>query len=189
MKKQPNAAPTIIPEVEALPDWLDGTRSIAEMVPAPCRGGDLGLGKQAIKDVGARYRQIVGLKPGGSSIRTVEMIDELIQRLLLGESATSISCDTHMPALSTLWYWCRADPKLDSEIKWAQTLGQRLLIDITQDIAAGGTFSTGDARRDELLVKTITANAAKRNRKEFGDRVQVDHATVTVMLPDRTSDL
>jgi len=142
------------------------------------------MGKQAIRDIGARYRQIVGLKPGSSSIRTPEMITELLERLIMGESVTSICCSDHMPALTTLWYWCRADEKLDDDYKWAQAMGQRTLKDLEVDIASGGVFSTGDARRDELLIKVIDKNASQRNRAEFGERVQVEHSRVVVNMPD-----
>lgn len=153
---------------------------IAAMAPAQVAT----MGKLAIKDVGARYRQIVGLKPGSSSIRTPEMIEEILERLIMGQSVASITCLDHMPAVTTLYYWSRDDEKLDADLKWAQAMGQRTLKDLQMDIAAGGMFSTGDARRDEILIKVIEKNASQRNRAEFGERVQVDHQRVNVVLPD-----
>jgi hypothetical protein len=153
------------------------------MLPDPALIDQRKLGKVIIKDIGARYRQIVGLKPGSSSIRTDEMIEEILERLIMGESMASILISEHLPAPRTMWNWCRDDEKLDQDIKWAQAMGQRMLKDITPDIAAGGVFSTGDARRDELLIKVIEKNASQRNRAEFGERVQVDHARVNINLP------
>lgn len=163
----------------------DGTRSIAEITAEHAGVPMIKLGKQAIKDAGRRMAQIQGLKPGGSSIKTPETIAEILRRLLMGETVTSICCDVHMPATSTLWVWCRDDEKLEADIKWAQSMGQRTLADLRLDIAAGGTFSTGDTRRDELLIRAINANVAQRNRAEFGERVSVDttHRVAPVMLP------
>lgn len=170
-------------------EGLDGSLTIAEIVPSLSSNAQMVLGKQSIKDIGARYRQIIGLKPGSSSIRTVEMIEEMVERLILGESMTSILVSPHMPAPRTIWGWCRDDPALDEEVKWATAMGQRLLKDVTTDIAAGGIFSTGDARRDELLIKVIEKNASQRNRREFGDRVQVDHKSVVVNLPQWSTEV
>ena len=162
---------------------LTGTFTVAEIVTdnpiALAR-----MGKTAIKDLGARLRQIASLKPGSSSIRTVEMIDEMVERLMGGETMTSISTDPRMPASSTVWTWCQADADLDNRLKQAQAIGQRTLADIRLNIAAGGECSTGDARRDELLIKAINANIAQRNRVEFGERQQIDIAAITYVMPN-----
>ncbi|MEK7454721.1 MAG: hypothetical protein AABZ76_07335 [Pseudomonadota bacterium] len=165
------------------PSVLDGSLSIEELSQMNSGRDLLVMGKATIKDAGAKLRQIMGLKPGSSSIRTPEMIDEIVDRLLFGESLTSINTDPRMPAVGTLWNWRDADPALDDRIRKAQQRGAHMLVDIKPDIAQGGIFSTGDARRDELYVKVIDKNVSLRNRAEFGERVQVDHARVTVNLP------
>ncbi len=162
----------------------DGTRSIAEIAEAHPGVPMVKLGKETIKDAGRRLAQIQGLKPGSSSIRSPEMIEEILTRLSIGETLTSITCDTTMPAISTLWGWCDKDEDLANAIKRAQAKGQRTLADLRLDIAAGGTFSTGDRARDELLIKAINANIAQRNRAEFGEKLQVEHSRVVVNMPD-----
>lgn len=183
--KPPHIVPEIVQEpASVLPEGLDGSRSIATLV-ADAPGAVTVLGKETIKDLGARLRQISGLKPGRSSIRSQKIIDELLQRLLEGENLVTITLDPHMPAVSTLSYWRRDDYQLDQDIRWAMAEGQSVLYDIAQNIAAGGEFSTGDARRDELLIKVITITASKRNRADFGDKVQVEHSQTVINLPDR----
>lgn len=162
---------------------LDGSRTIEELTLDKTRGELSELGKRTIKDLGNRMRQIAGLKPGSTSIRTSAMIDEIIERLEYGETLASIHVDSHMPAVGTLHNWRSADPDLDARITLAEQRGQNILADLRMDIALGGHFSTGDARRDELVVKTINTNISQRNRAKFGERVQVDHARVTVNLP------
>lgn len=164
---------------------LDGSLSIGEMLPDPSAIDGRKLGKQMIKDIGARYRQIQGLKPGSTSIRTPEAIEEIIERLKMGETLSSILLDYHLPKTSTFWNWCQADDVLNDRVKEAQAIGQRALKDLVLDIAAGGSFSTGDTRRDELLIKAIDRNASQRNRGEFGEqsKVSVEHHIPTVVLP------
>ncbi|WP_375284217.1 terminase small subunit-like protein [Sphingobium yanoikuyae] len=141
------------------------------------------LGKTNIADLGARLRQIAHLKPGGVSIRTDEMIAALLDRLMCGETLTSILTDPSMPGVSTFWGWCKRDADLDRDVKEAQAIGQRVLADLRLNIAQGGEFSTGDPRRDELVIKTINANLAQRNRAEFGERQQIDIAAISYVMP------
>lgn len=179
--KPPETAPIEKPPLAG----ANGALTIGQMLPDPASIDGRKLGKVIIHDIGQRYRQIIGLKPGSSSIRTVEMIEEILERLVLGEGMASILLDPNLPAPRTLWGWCRDDLKLDDDIKWARAMGQRMLKDITPDIASGGVFSTGDARRDELLIKVIEKNASQHNRAEFGDRIAVDQtvSVAPVMLP------
>ncbi|RZF59022.1 hypothetical protein EWE75_24105 [Sphingomonas populi] len=167
---------------------LDGTQTIAELAKiSPITLA--AMGKQSIKDMSNRRRQIEGLKPGSSSIRTVEMIEEIVDRLRGGETLTSILKDTHLPRVTTLWNWREADEALDQRIKRAQAQGQHTLADERLDIALGCSISTGDTYRDSLVIKTINANIAQRNRAEFGERVQVDHASVVINLPPESDGL
>lgn len=161
---------------------LTGALTVAEIVQNnPLKMAQ--MGKTCIADLGARLRQIAALKPGGSSIRTVEMIDSLLDRLMSGETITSILTDPAMPGVSTFWGWCQKDSDLDRRVKEAQAIGQRTLADMRMNIAAGGEFSTGDPRRDELLIKAINANIAQRNRQEFGERQQIDIAAISYVMP------
>ena len=161
---------------------LSGALTVAEIVKDnPIKLAQ--LGKTAIADLGARLRQIAALKPGGSSIRTNEMIDSMMDRLMAGETMTSILTDPLMPGVSTFWGWCKRDADLDRRVKEAQAIGQRTLADMRMNIAAGGEFSTGDPRRDELLIKAINANIAQRNRPEFGERQQIDIAAISYVMP------
>ena len=54
---------------------------------------------------------------------------------------------------------------------------------------SGGEASTGDIRRDTEIAKFAQWYAAKIARRDFGDRVQIDHARVIVNLPDWSDGL
>ncbi len=125
---------------------------------------------------------------GAPTVRTEAIIQDILERLSCGETLTSITADAEMPAHSTLYLWTNADPELDQAIARASAYGQRVLMDATLDIAAGGRFSTQDPRRDELLIKAITTIAAKRNRADFGDKLTVDQRIINITLERKESD-
>ncbi|THD35693.1 MAG: hypothetical protein E7773_10120 [Sphingomonas sp.] len=171
-----------------VPD-ADGTRSLAEIADAADGVTNpiqmVALGKQAIRDIGKRLAQIQGLKPGGTSIRTAEIVEEIIERLKTGETLTSITCDPRMPSQSALWNWRDADEELEDRIVRAQAKGQHTLADARLDIALGGPTSTGDRLRDKLVIDTINANIAQRNRAEFGEKIAVtaQHTLMPYSVP------
>jgi len=167
---------------------LTGTLTVAELSVVDPDAVKL-MGKAYIQDAGAKYRQIVGLKPGSSSIRTPQMIDEALERLTMGETLASIMKDNHMPALSTFYTWTYGDAELAARYEWALAMGQRTRKDFNHDVAEGGALSSGDVRRDALIVQVNDKNAAARNRAEFGDRAQLDvNHGVQYVLPQDGDD-
>lgn len=163
---------------------LTGTRTVAEIVQDDPQHIAT-YGKQSIEDIGMRVAQISGLKPGSSSIRTKAMINEILERLIMGQSLTAISFLKHMPARSTLAYWMRDDPVLRDDIRWAESEGQEVLADIRTNIAMKGIFASQDPRYDEMLIRAINVNIGQRNRARFGERqsVTVEHTLPSVVLP------
>ena len=145
-------------------------------------------GKSALADVGAKIRNLANLKMGSETIRTPEMIDAIVMRLLDSETMLSISTDPDMPALSTLHEWMKNDRALASLLDWARSEGTHGLVDAQLDIAQGGTLSTGDTERDAMLIKAIQYVASKRNRAAFGDKVEVQKTTINYTVNKTDSD-
>lgn len=145
-------------------------------------------GKSALADVGSRIRNIANLKVGSETIRTPEMIDAIVLRLLDSETMLSISTDPNMPALSTLHQWMKEDRALASLLDWARSEGTHGLVDAQLDIAQGGTLSTGDTERDAMLIKAIQYVASKRNRAAFGDKVEVQKTTINYTVNKTEAD-
>ncbi|WP_146037214.1 hypothetical protein [Novosphingobium guangzhouense] len=145
-------------------------------------------GKRVVRDLVARLRQLEGLKAAWVSIRTPEMIEEILSRLVTGETLTSITHDEHMPGHQTLHNWRRKDPQLDEDIRSAMAYGQHVLADLRLDMALGGVTSTGDLNRDRLALETINTNIKQRNRAEFGDRQQIDLTTGVRYVLNTDSD-
>lgn len=156
---------TDIDNLPAIPPHLEITEPLS---------GNWGGQKRLVRDIGARMRQLAGLKPGSVSIRTPEMVAEILDRLRSGETLLSVTSDPHIAGHSTIYQWIDADPALGEAIENARAVGAQILFDARLDIALGGAFSTGDRLRDELAARVIGDTAAKRNRAAFGEKVTVD---------------
>lgn len=145
-------------------------------------------GKSAINEVGSRYRSLQNLKVGSETIRTDDLIETIIERMLAGESLLSVTTDPDMPSHSTVMNWCRHDADLRAVIAWARAEGVQLLYDARQDIVSGGYFSTGDKDRDFELARVIKDTAAVRNRGVFGDKVEVTSNTINYVVKKNETD-
>ena len=145
-------------------------------------------GTSAVSEVSTKYRHLENLKVGSETIRTDEMVNIIVERLLMGDSLLSVTTDPKMPGYSTIMKWCRIDPDLRSLITWARSEGVQLLYDARQDIVAGGFFSTGDKDRDFELARTIKDIAAVRNRATFGDKVEVTTNSINYTVKRSDTD-
>lgn len=141
-----------------------------------------------LADIGRQMREAAGKKLPTASIRTPEVIDEIVMRLSSGETMASIHLDPTMPSPVTLWRWERDDPDLSDIIDWARQRGQHPLYDAMLDISMGGSLSTGSVDRDALLLRTIRDTASKRNRKDFGERVDVRQTTIQYSVKKDDTD-
>jgi hypothetical protein len=162
---------------------------IGNSVPAISKHKALALtGQTAVSDIGAKMRSLANLKPGSETIRTPEMVEAIVVRLLHGEALLSICTDPAMPAPDTVTGWMRHDQELRGLIQWARSEGMEILFDSQLDIAAGGYFSTGDKERDALLIKAINNVTAKRNRAAFGEKTEVTSNSITYIVSKNETD-
>lgn len=85
------------------------------------------------------------------------------------------ACDhPNMPNVRTVQRWMANDPKLMDDMRQAWELQSMIVKSVNNNILRGGKLSTGDFRRDEALVKDNRWHASKTNRRDFGDKQQVD---------------
>jgi hypothetical protein len=167
MKKLDNSEPT------KLPATVSPQKEVANR------------GQSAVSDIGAELRKP---KMGAPTIRNPIVDDEIFERLVGGESLLSITYDDRMPSWPTVSNWRRDDQSFNEMITSGMMIGQHVLIDVVQDIARAGRFSTGSIERDKLLIQTIMNVASKRNRAEFGDKLTVDQRIINITLDRKESD-
>lgn len=106
--------------------------------------------------------------------RTEKLTEEVWARLAAGYSLIEICEDPKMPARQTLNQWMARDPEFEKFIDEAYKWKARYFGEAIENIASGGSLSTGDIRRDELKVKALMWLAGKYNRKLFGDSQQIE---------------
>ena len=110
-------------------------------------------------------------KPTGQpTIRTPEMIVELLARLEAGETLTDICRDEHMAARPTIYQWIDKDPELSRQIQRAKDIGFDAMADGLRHVARGSGESSGDVARDKLIVDTDVRLLARWCPKRYGDR-------------------
>ena len=88
------------------------------------------------------------------SIKTNEMIDEILERFSVGETITSVCLDEHMPTIRALQKWRIKDKALDDKCFAAETRG--IMVHAAAAVAAqrsviSDTF-IGDAKRAQAIV-------------------------------------
>lgn len=120
---------------------------------------------------------------GRPSLRTPEIIEEIIERLSAGEPMAWICRDPHMPAVRTVTSWMDADEALSASIARARELGGDAIAADALAIADDGSNDTiegenGSERmngewvaRSRLRVETRLKLLAKWHPKRYGDKV------------------
>ncbi len=85
------------------------------------------------------------------------------------------ACDKpDMPNVRTIYRWMEANPELKDQLRGAWEMFSMLGHSVNNNILRGGKLSTGDFRRDEALAAQNRWFMSKTNRRDFGDKQQVD---------------
>lgn len=121
-------------------------------------------------------------RPGQPTIRTREVVEEILDRISCGEALLNICQDAHLPGYSTFNRWQREDAELLRQVDIAYEFHARTMDDMTDGILSGEVGSTGDFRRDEARVAHLRWRLAKLNRRKFAERLEVNQ-NVTVKAP------
>jgi hypothetical protein len=133
------------------------------------------------------------------------LVDEICKRLSEGEPLAQICRDMHMPGVTTVWEWAKADKSISESIAYARELGFDVIAQDCLDIADDGTndyaertgkdgkdyiaFDAEHVQRSKLRVETRLKLLAKWDPKRSGDKQQIEHSgtinTATAILAAR----
>ena len=107
---------------------------------------------------------------GRPSIRTPELVDEILDRVGKGEPLAVICREEGKPHPTTFRDWANADPELSLRFARAREEGEDAIAHGLRSVARGGAGSSGEVARDKLIVDTELKLLAKFNPKRWGDR-------------------
>ena len=98
------------------------------------------------------------------------------------------ACDKpDMPNVGTIYKWMRANPQLKEDMRSAWEMFTYVGNSVNNNILSGGKLSTGDFRRDEALAAQNRWFMSKTNRRDFGDKQQIEHVHYEPVIIDVTA--
>ena len=120
---------------------------------------------------------------GRPTVRTEQMIEELIDRVSAGQTLTALCKLMHMPSLRSLMSWLRVDDDLDEQMHRARIRGTLLqgdeAVDTQRKIMSGKLPSGVDPKMAQAMITAANnmghqANARlTRIDKRFSDKSEV----------------
>lgn len=132
------------------------------------------------KELQAKVQSVAKGRVGQPTKFTRERWELILEEIATYGDLIEICSKPDMPAVSTVRRWYRENPELKEEIREAWTEASFLGHSVNMNILRGGVLSTGEFRRDEALVSENRWHMGKTNRRDFGEKTQVE---VTVQEP------
>lgn len=106
-----------------------------------------------------------------------EVRKEVLDCIAEGMTVRQISRLPGMPNYRVILRWCQHDPDFKAAVQDAKTVGYQEIVDRLRRVAKGEQgFSTGDVRRDQLVVELDKWVLSKWDPQTYGDRVAVEHS-------------
>lgn len=119
-----------------------------------------------------------------ATLRTPEIVDDVIARISKGETLAAICRTPGYPATRTFYDWVEVDEELSARFARARKVGFDAIADETIAIAdtppaytqteGGMRIDAADIQHRKLQIETRLKLLAKWDPKRYGDKVQVD---------------
>ncbi len=108
---------------------------------------------------------------GRPTLKTPEIVEEICERMALGETLTSICKSDHMPVRCVVNQWRQDDEDVNRHIGRARDLGF--------DAIAEGTIEIADDKMEDpqsrrVRIDTRLKLLAKWDPKRYGERLDID---------------
>lgn len=114
------------------------------------------------------------------TLRTPEIVDDVITRVSKGEPLASVCRTPGYPATVTWYEWLKADDELAGRFARAREAGFDAIAEEALDIADGdpgttpqGTVDGAEVMNRKLRIETRLKLLAKWDPKRYGDKVEV----------------
>lgn len=112
-------------------------------------------------------------KIGRPTKKTPELVDEIIERLIEGQSMAQICKLEHMPSYVNVWRWEQDDEEFRNRSAHAKVEGTHFLAGDSLRIADDQTI---DPQHKRVMVDTRLRLIGKWNRKIYGEKVTNEHS-------------
>jgi len=107
---------------------------------------------------------------GRPSVKTEEVVTEILERLSGGEPLARICADEHMPHFSTVWRWEEDDEEFRKLSTRAREHGTHFMADDCLRIADDPGLEPSDKK---VRIDTRLRLIGKWNAKKYGDKTLV----------------
>lgn len=107
---------------------------------------------------------------GRPSLKTPEVVEEIINRLAEGEPLAKICKDDHLPAFRTVWQWEEDDAEFRQLSMRAREHGTHFIADECMEIADRTGLDPQDKR---IRIDTRLRLIGKWNRKVYGEKALI----------------
>lgn len=117
--------------------------------------------------------EVVG-RPGQPTKFTPEIWERILACVASYGDLFEECAKPDMPSVYTVQGWIRKDKKLMDDMRAAWEAFSMIGYSANNNILRGGVLSTGDKARDFEIAANNRWHMSKTNRRDFGDKVQVD---------------
>lgn len=135
---------------------------------------------QGAREIKATTQAAIKRKRGQPTKYTPELWSRILEAVATYQDLIAICTQPDMPSVSTIYQWMRTDPQLKEDMRGAWEMFTMIGQSVNKNILSGGIMSSGDTRRDIEMAADNRWFMGKANRRDFGDRQQVE---VTVQEP------
>lgn len=95
-----------------------------------------------------------------------------------------LCAEPEMPSVYTVGNWIRKDPKLKEDMRAAWEVFSMIGHSVNNNVLRGGVLSTGDKARDFEIAANNRWHMSKTNRRDFGDKQQIEITTFDPVIID-----
>lgn len=144
--------------------------------------------KDAGKTITKRDKTVLYKQAGWPTKMSPDDWSEVIERIAAGQFLNAIAKDFAIHP-STIYEKKRRDKTFADLLNQAREDAALTIFEETRQVARGvKDKSSGDIRRDELIVKTDTEYAKKIASRILGDKLQIDQRSINISINDDDID-
>jgi hypothetical protein len=128
--------------------------------------------------------EIVKRKRGQPTKFTQEKWELILEAVATYQDLVEICQQPDMPSVQTIYRWMRESPELKQDMRDAWEMFSMIGKSVNNNILRGGILSSGDKQRDFELASDNRWFMGKTNRRDFGEKQQIEITTFEPVMID-----